>query len=49
MRLPFGFSEEQADNVLDLTVASVTDERRRRLGDELATLLSEPPGASANE
>jgi ATP-dependent Clp protease ATP-binding subunit ClpC len=49
MRLPFGFSEEQADNVLDLTVASVTDERRRGLADELAALLSQPPGAAAKE
>jgi ATP-dependent Clp protease ATP-binding subunit ClpA len=49
MRLPFGFSEAQADHVLDLTVASVTDERRRRLADELAALRSAPPGAFANE
>ena len=47
MRLPFGFSEAQADNVLDLTVASVTDERRRRLADELASLQSELPGESS--
>jgi ATP-dependent Clp protease ATP-binding subunit ClpA len=47
MRLPFGFSELQADNVLDLTVASVTDERRRRLAEELAVLQSEPPGGSS--
>jgi ATP-dependent Clp protease ATP-binding subunit ClpA len=41
-RLPFGFSEVQADNVLDLTVASITDERRRALADELAALQSAP-------
>jgi ATP-dependent Clp protease ATP-binding subunit ClpA len=49
MRLPFGFSEAQADNVLDLTIASVTDERRRRLAGELAALQSEHPGASADD
>jgi ATP-dependent Clp protease ATP-binding subunit ClpA len=49
MRLPFGFSEVQADNVLDLTVVSVTDERRRRLTDELAALESEAPGRSVQE
>jgi ATP-dependent Clp protease ATP-binding subunit ClpA len=49
MRLPFGFSEAQADNVLELTIASVTDERRRRLVEELAALQSEDPGASAND
>lgn len=48
-RLPFGFSEAQADHVLDLTVASVTDERRRALADELAALESRPPGASAQD
>jgi ATP-dependent Clp protease ATP-binding subunit ClpA len=42
-RLPFRFSEVQTDHVLDLTVASVTDERRRRLADELAALKSEGP------
>jgi len=46
-QLPFGFSEVQADHVLDLTVASVTDERRRALADELAALEREPPGPSA--
>jgi ATP-dependent Clp protease ATP-binding subunit ClpA len=48
-RLPFGFSEVQAENVLDLTVASVTDERRRRLADELAALESEGPETSVQE
>jgi ATP-dependent Clp protease ATP-binding subunit ClpA len=48
-RLPFGFSEAQANAVLDLSVASVTEERRRRLADERAELQSREPGASANE
>jgi ATP-dependent Clp protease ATP-binding subunit ClpA len=48
-RLPFGFSEGQADHVLDLTLASVTDERRRALADELAALESLPRGTTARE
>jgi ATP-dependent Clp protease ATP-binding subunit ClpA len=35
---PFGFSEVQADRVLDLGVVSVTDENRSLLADELAAL-----------
>jgi ATP-dependent Clp protease ATP-binding subunit ClpA len=46
-RLPFAFSEAQAENVLDLTVASVTDERRRALAAELTALQAEPPGVTA--
>jgi ATP-dependent Clp protease ATP-binding subunit ClpA len=42
-KVPFAFSEMQADHVLDLTVASVTDERRRALVAELATLQAEKP------
>jgi ATP-dependent Clp protease ATP-binding subunit ClpA len=43
-RLPFGFSEAQAAHVMDLSVASVTDEHRRRLADELAELEAEAAG-----
>jgi ATP-dependent Clp protease ATP-binding subunit ClpA len=44
-RLPFGFSKAQAEHVLDLSVASVTDERRRRMADELGELEAQAPGA----
>ena len=38
---PFGLSEVQASHVLDLSVASVTQENRQRLADELGALQLE--------